>query len=196
MNRFFRRFYDIIAPIYDLFYGPRTFLVAGMRQRIVERLALKEGDGVLEVGMGTGANLPYIAGKIGKAGRIYGIDISEGMLSVCRRSMAKEGIAAELALGNAENLPYAAGAFDAVLCFGSINFYDDRPKALREMARVAKQGAKIVIGDEYFPVVGMPGAVRRLLPPGAEDVRVSMEWALVPFWIIEFRKRRAALRNV
>ncbi len=189
-DKFIRVFYNIISPVYDIFFGPRIPGVESMRKRLVERLGLKYGDTVLEVSVGTGANLPYIYRRIGPEGKIHGIDISEGMLKKCRRNAYKEKIMAELRLGNADKLPYKDGIFDAVLCFGGINFFSEKKRAILEMVRVAKPGAKIVVGDEVFPFLNASRPPLKLLPENITGIKLSYERVLVKFWVLEFRKRR------
>ncbi len=79
---------------------------------------------------------------------MVGLDLSPGMLDQCRRKLRRRRINAALIEGEASRLPFADDAFDAVLHFGGINEFSDRECAVREMMRVAKPGAKIVIGDE------------------------------------------------
>ncbi|MBI2952819.1 MAG: methyltransferase domain-containing protein [Chloroflexi bacterium] len=159
LNQVARAMYNFIAPYYD----PLLELSASLpevRQMAVDRLELRTGDRALEVSVGTGANLPYIARRIGSTGQIFGIDISEGMLAQARKKLATVPCPVELQLGNAEDLPYADGIFDAVLNLGAMNFITDRKKAIDEMVRVAKPGAKIVFADE---TLGPDGPVRGLL---------------------------------
>lgn len=154
-----RVMYNVIAPIYDQALGLLGNL-REVRRALVDRLELKAGDKVLEVAVGTGANLPYIAERIGSTGRIYGIDISEGMLAQAQRKIATIPCPVELRWGRAEELPYPDDYFDAVLSFGAMNFVSDRKKAIDEMVRVAKPGARIVFGDETF---APDGPLRSLL---------------------------------
>lgn len=172
-NRVARAAYDLIAPIYDLWGGERGPL-APMRQQLVEMLELEPGDQVLEVSVGTGANLPYIAAKLGPSGRIDGLDISEGMLEQARRKLSALTCPVELRQGLAEELPYPDDSFDAVLHLGGINFFTDRRRALVEMARVARPGARIVVSDETLPTFdglraplarGTLALIPRLRPP-------------------------------
>lgn len=173
-NRLFRALYDFIAPIYDSWVGERRQRVNGWRRLVVEMLELKLGDQVLEVSVGTGANLPFICEKIGSSGRIYGLDLSDGMLAQAGDKLPDLSCPVELRQGLAEDLPYPDYSFDAVLHLGGVNFFTDRRRALKEMARVAKAGANIVVSDETAPRSGGPlgvlgrwmGALApRLLPP-------------------------------
>jgi ubiquinone/menaquinone biosynthesis C-methylase UbiE len=74
--------------------------------------------------------------------------MSAGMLAQCVRNMKKWRREADLFLGNAEALPFRDESFDAVLHVGGINFFAEKRKAVEEMVRVAKPGAKIVIACE------------------------------------------------
>jgi ubiquinone/menaquinone biosynthesis C-methylase UbiE len=189
-NAIAKVFYNFIAPIYDFFFGPFTPGVLSMRRRLVEKMELQEGSSVLEICIGTGANLPLIHEKIGKRGRIDGIDISDGMLERCRERARKEGMEVELREGKAEELPYKNNSFDSVLNFGGINFFDNRRKAVGEMMRVAKPGAKIVVGDEHTPLFDLEKEVLELLPAEAVRARLSYEKILIfGFWVLEFRKK-------
>jgi ubiquinone/menaquinone biosynthesis C-methylase UbiE len=146
-NRLARAMYDLIAPIYDL-WGSESGPLAGVRRELVEMLELEPGDQVLEVSVGTGANLPFICAEVGSSGRVYGLDLSEGMLAQARGKLAALSCPVILRQGLAEELPYPDNSFDAVLHLGGINFFTDRRRALEEMSRVAKPGARIVVADE------------------------------------------------
>jgi len=81
-------------------------------------------------------------------GEIIGLDISLGQLKRCRDYVAHRGWNVQLDLGNAEGLPYQDNTFDGVFHIGGINFFNDKQKAIEEMIRVAKSGARILIADE------------------------------------------------
>jgi ubiquinone/menaquinone biosynthesis C-methylase UbiE len=77
---FIRARYNRLAAIYPLFEV--TFILPyGIRARAVQRLELTYGDRVLEVGCGTGRNLPHLVNAVGPTGHVYGIDCCEGMLA-------------------------------------------------------------------------------------------------------------------
>src|SRR5215510_2965528 len=74
-----------LIPLFDyLFFQP-----PGFRAKAAARLELRPGHHVLEIGCGTGRNLPYLSRAVGPRGRVYGVDISSGMLArareLCRR---------------------------------------------------------------------------------------------------------------
>lgn len=159
LNEIARVGYNRFAPDYDTVLAHLSGMEE-VRQVLVDKLELESGDRVLEVCVGTGANLPLIAERIGEEGRISGLDISEGMLAQAEKKLMTISCPVELRLGNAEDLSFADNTFDAVLNFGAMNFITDRKKAIDEMIRVAKPGAKIVFGDETLTP---DGPVRRLL---------------------------------
>jgi len=116
------------------------------RKQILDRLDLNGGR-ILEVSIGSGANLPHLFESPG-VGEVYGLGISFGQLACCRSFIKKRGWPVDLFLGTAEALPFKAESFDSVLHIGGINFFSGKKKAIDEMIRVAKPGSKIVIADE------------------------------------------------
>ena len=168
-------------------------------------LDLKKDYSVLETGTGTGANLPLIAGFVGKGGQLYGSDISCGMLQVAHRKMRAKGIDVDLQQANASYLPYRAEVFDAVLHIGGMSAFADKKRAIEEMYRVAKPGAKIVCCDEGL-APGVESTLRgrialrtwemystkpplEFVPADTEDLRNYWIWHGLS-WAIEFRKKR------
>lgn len=147
LNRKYRDLYDRFSPFYDLaqrlFYSLRGGEAAA-RNLYLKELEVKPGDRVLEVSVGTGANLWHLP----RQASFYGLDLSWGQLSRCRKMLRRTGLSAELFLGEAENLPFHSETFDVVFHIGGINFFNDKRRAILEMIRVAKPGCKIVIVDE------------------------------------------------
>jgi SAM-dependent methyltransferase len=97
---------------------------------------------------------------------IVGVDISTVQLANCRRN--NPGRELRLVLGEAETLPFGDHQFDAVLSIGGFNHFNDPEAALREMVRVVRPGAKVVISDELPDLtermwgrkIGLPGLDR------------------------------------
>lgn len=149
-NEKYQRLYDRIAPVYD--WGDvlmRLYLwlqreKESYRQSIIDALELPSTGVALEVSIGTGLSAPHFPPGI----ELFGLDLSWGMLRRAKKNLLKWRRPAELCQGEAENLPFKDGVFDAVLHVGGINFFNDKARAIREMIRVAKPGAKIVIIDE------------------------------------------------
>jgi demethylmenaquinone methyltransferase/2-methoxy-6-polyprenyl-1,4-benzoquinol methylase len=114
-----KRFYNRISRVYDYLTGAFERKYAEMA---VERLTIKEGETVLEIGFGPGHCLKRIAESVGQSGKAYGVDISSGMLEVARRRLDKAQLMdrVELHCGDAASLPYADNTFDAVFMSFSI----------------------------------------------------------------------------
>lgn len=82
--------YDRIAPWYRAL-SPLFLINPLMRRKAVAVLALRPGDTVLEVGVGTGRNLPYLLDAVGPRGTVIGVDLSPGMLAEARKVIARRG---------------------------------------------------------------------------------------------------------
>ena len=162
-----RRFYERWAPVYDwnnrLAALVRGVSDMGSRRAAIRHLELKPGHRVLEVCVGTGANLLILAEHVGPTGRLVGLDISPGMLMRCRRRLNRRRLAADLIEGEAARLPIASQAFDVVFHFGGFAEFGDKKGAIEEMMRVARSGGKLVICDAGLPSDRRLPLVSRLL---------------------------------
>ena len=81
-----------------------------LRKKFIETLEINPGDRVLATSVGTGSDLPFLPHDC----NYYGLDLSSGMLKVCRKKMRKLDASAELFLGQAEHLPFKNDSFDVV----------------------------------------------------------------------------------
>lgn len=118
------------------------------RRNLVRLLNPPPGGLVLEVAVGTGANLPLIAKAIGPEGLIIGLDLSVEMLKAAQRRTEKAVLPVHLIRADGCHLPFADDSFDAVFHFGGINMFGDLARGIEEMIRVAKPKAPLVISDE------------------------------------------------
>lgn len=147
-NKATEKFYNLFSPFYDLFNKTALLLIGGhksVQREYLSRLDIKKGDRVLEISVGTGANIPFLSGY---ASEIFGLDLSAGQLRRCVKNLKKWKLGTELFLGNAEELPFKDECFDVVFHIGGINFFNDKEKAIKEMIRVARPGTKILLVDE------------------------------------------------
>ncbi|MDX1619378.1 MAG: methyltransferase domain-containing protein [Nitriliruptorales bacterium] len=103
---------------------------------------------VLEVGAGTGFFLINLALGGAIDGELHATDISEGMLSVCKRNAEEHGLGVETRQGDAEALPYDDDSFDLVIGHAFIHHLPVPGKALQEMFRVLKPGGQLLIAGE------------------------------------------------
>lgn len=203
-NKRYQGFYNRIAGVYDLAMNLFAQMVGGgqgyFRQQYLQDLEVRDGSRVLEVSIGTGANLRYLPRNVG----YYGLDISWGMLKKCQKNLKKWQREAELILGNAEELPLHDEVFDAVLHVGGINAFNNPAKAIREMIRVARAGSRIVIVDETAKMLEsfawMPSARKwleehrerfsapiHLVPEGMKEV-CARDFAKGNMYCLAFRK--------
>lgn len=188
-NLKYQTLYDRIAPGYDL---SERFLnwVKGKpdyRQEFLKELEIKPGTRVLEVAVGTGANIPLLPSDID----FFGIDLSWGMLRKCQRNLHLWNRQAHLFHGEAERLPFKVEAFDCVFHAGGINRFNDKVRAIKEMIWVARSGTKIVIVDELedarAEVHRHAPVSKRNVEPGSENVRCPID--LVPGEMKDVRAR-------
>lgn len=110
---------------------------------MAERLNIRPGATVLDVGTGTGIFIPFLLSKIGNRGQIVALDVAEEML---RRARAK-GFDGMVAYLNADvvNIPLPDETFDSVVCYSSFPHFQDKPKALGEIYRVTRSGGYLFI---------------------------------------------------
>lgn len=132
------------------------------REVILKHLPQGVGLRLLDVAIGDGAYTSWLPGDWS----VHGVDVSREQLAGCRKKNAEREL--KLILGEAEALPFHDGQFDAVLSIGGFNHFNDPERALKEMARVAKPGAPVVISDELPDLtarmlghrIGLPGIDR------------------------------------
>ena len=152
-NQKYMKMYDWMSKGYDLaetIIGKLRYgnSVNKMRNKIVSQLEWRDNCSVLYVSIGTGTDLKFIPEFVNKDSLdIVGADISMGMLKMCKKKFGKR---LNISLINccAEDLPFKDNEFDIVFHVGGINFFNDKPLAIREMIRVAKKGTKLLISDE------------------------------------------------
>jgi demethylmenaquinone methyltransferase / 2-methoxy-6-polyprenyl-1,4-benzoquinol methylase len=140
--------FDRIARVYDLM---NSVMTAGMhhrwRERAVDVSGVGAGDRALDVATGTGDLAIALKRRVGPGGAVIGSDFSEQMLELARRKSS----AVKFEWGNALELSYDSGYFDAVTVgFGARNF-SDLPAGLREMARVTRSGGRVVVLEITTP---------------------------------------------
>ena len=112
------------------------------REAVLRRLPRSRGLRLLDVAIGDGVYTSWLP----EDWSIVGIDISATQLAACQRR--NPGRDLRLVLGEAEDMPFRDQEFDAVLSNGGFNHFNAPEAALREMARVAKPGAPVIVADE------------------------------------------------
>lgn len=108
----------------------------------MELLELKPGERVLEVGPGPGFWLEAAARAVAPGGQAVGYDLQPKMLEAARERLDRAGLAAELVEGDARALPFPDESFDAVYMALVLGEIPDQRQALREAARVLRDGGR------------------------------------------------------
>lgn len=127
------------ADVYEDFFLPALFLEWAPRMADAARLA--PGQSVLDVACGTGALTCEAAKRVQPGGTATGVDCSEAMLDVARAKAPD----IEWRHGQAEALPFADCAFDAVVSQFGLMFFTNRVAAVSEMWRVLKPGGRLAV---------------------------------------------------
>jgi ubiquinone/menaquinone biosynthesis C-methylase UbiE len=152
------RVYDRIASVYDLMEAPMEWM--GGRSRRKRVIAGARGD-VLEIGVGTGANLEHYPEDVA----LTGIDISEKMLDRARERAASLGRETRLELADVESLPYPDDSFDTVTATCVFCSVDDPVQGLREVRRVVRPDGEVRLLEHVRPRNPLLGKLFDLLTP-------------------------------
>jgi SAM-dependent methyltransferase len=125
----------------------------------------RPGERVLDVACGTGVVTRLVAQRVGRTGNVVGLDLNPGMLAVAASSAANEPpTSAPITWqeASATKMPLADATFDIAYCQLGLQFFPDRPAALREMYRVLVSGGRLGLmvwrGIEHSPGFGILAA--------------------------------------
>ncbi|MFE1625463.1 class I SAM-dependent methyltransferase [Brevibacillus reuszeri] len=146
------------APIYDYFFNSGPFLKA--RKVIFENLKITAENQILLVGVGTGADLPFIHGEDIS---VTAIDLSPEMLNKAKNKYDSPSVA--FMVMDAQDLKFPSGSFDIVIANLILSVVPDSEQCLRETIRVTSTGGQIVIFDKFVPPNQKLSIIKKIMRP-------------------------------
>jgi len=169
-----KRAYAVLSPVYDFLFD-KVFYPG--RVAAVNLLEIEPGSRVLEVGVGTGLNLPLYPRDCD----VTGVDISAEMLSKAEERVRTLGMTrTKLTLMDGSKLEFPDNNFDRVIATYVISAVPDPVKTLLEMRRVCKPSGHLVILNHFKsenPIIGM---FEKLLAPVCTKIGFDTELKLMP----------------
>jgi arsenite methyltransferase len=140
------------ATLYDRQAGedvPQAAIDASLGCGVPTAVAdLHEGETVLDLGSGAGADVLISARRVGPTGRAIGLDMTDEMLELARTNAADAGVAnVEFVKGYLEDIPLADASVDVVISNCVINLSADKRKVIQEAARVLRPGGRLAVSD-------------------------------------------------
>jgi arsenite methyltransferase len=109
---------------------------------------LHEGETVLDLGSGAGADVLISARRVGASGKAIGLDMTDEMLELARANAAQAGVGnVEFVKGYIEDIPLPDASVDVVISNCVINLAGDKSKVLAEAARVLRPGGRFAVSD-------------------------------------------------
>lgn len=180
--------FDVLTPLYDVLleltgYGSK------LKKKVLARAHLRDGQSLLDVGCGTGT-LVLLARKRLPRSRIVGIDADEKILRIVQSKIRKSDACVELVTASAEQLPFPAETFDAVV---SVLVFHHLPtivkrRAIREVFRVLKHDGRFLLADFGIPRSTLfrffVSLVKLLRLPEAKTMQDNLE-GKIPLWLGE-----------
>jgi phosphatidylethanolamine/phosphatidyl-N-methylethanolamine N-methyltransferase len=153
-----RQRYERLAAYFDRLEGLSERRNRPWRRKLWGQV---RGPRVLEVGVGTGKNMPYW--PVGLS--MTAIDLTPGMLVLARRRADQLGLRPDLRLGDAQALDFPDASFDSAVATFVFCSVPDPVRGLREMARVVRPSGQILLLEHGRPANPLLGSLTDLLSP-------------------------------
>lgn len=182
-----RAIFDRIAPVYDRLNDRLSF----GQHRIWKLMAVKwsepqAGDRVLDLCCGSGDLALLLAKKVGKTGRVTGLDFACEQLAIAKQRQNEKcpDVPMDWVEGDALTLPFADNCFDCATMGYGLRNVTDIPRCLRELRRVLKPRAKAAILDFHRPNAGYMQVFQQwylehIVVPAAENMGLKQEYAYI-----------------
>ncbi len=166
------RVYSNYAGVYDHIFG-RIFHES--RESAVRRLKVRQGEQILEVGVGTGLSLPLYPRHC----KVIGIDLSSGMLEKAHARVRTHGLDnVELARMDAGQMQFEDDSFDTVMAAYVVTAVPDYRKVVTEMIRVCRPGGRIIMLNHFSNGNKLIAAVEKVISPLCKHIGFRTDLSL------------------
>jgi len=135
-----QEYFDQLAPTWDEELTRERLNCLG---NIVKELGIKPGYCVLDIGSGTGVLLPFLIAELSEEGKIVALDFSAEMLIQAKAKNFQPIVG--FAQADVLAIPLADGSVDLAMCNSAFPHFDDKARALKEIARVLRNNGRLVI---------------------------------------------------
>src|SRR6266540_5719286 len=188
-NDFVTRVYEKLASVYDFTFGP---VLHPGRVDAIERMGIRPGDRVLEVGVGTGINAALYPSDCS----VTGVDFSSSMLEKARERVARKGVRnVRLLRMDAADMKFADDSFDIVYAPYVISVVPDPVAVTREMHRVCRPGGRIVILNHFRSKARVGAWMERIIAPFTKYLGFKSDLDL-PAFLVQANLKPVSIEKV
>ena len=160
-------FYSVFSVAYDIL-NPYLY-TDEMRKEMVDQINHGANLRVLDVGCGTGYTTLGILMRRDTC-EVVGLDMNPVQLKRARRHLSQEKGRLTISRGDADNLPFIDGSFDAVISVGAVEYFPDPERTVKELARVTKPSGTMVVGGPESGWFSKVALNRVFYAPSAEEM--------------------------